>query len=278
MRAIAATRLLVISPHLDDAALSVGATIAHRTLRGYDTEVVTVFSGPNPIRVSPAASQFHQECGLGNDAMAVRRHEDAVAMSILGANQHYLPYLDAIYRRERDGGWLCQHRRQMFEISAAREQALVTDVSEGLAALAARIRPDLVMTCAGFGGHIDHAVVREATEHWATREHFQFLVWEDLPYMLGGKARIPLPGRPAPSKPPPEAWKRKWKAIRAYSSQISMLWPREQAWQDELVKHARAGGGGRATELLWIRDPLAGRVRPRIPERGGGGHLLRSQS
>lgn len=240
---------------MDDAALSVGGTIAHRSIRGCATDVVTVFAGINPELVSPTADQFHRECGLGRNAVTARRREDATAMSILGASPHYLHYLDAIYRRNPDGEWLCQHRRQMFELPVAREQSLVTDVAVSLAELAARVQPDLVLTCAGFGNHIDHAVARKAAELWAAREGVQLLIWEDLPYAFSQKPGISWPGRPIPSMPPSEAWQRKWDAIRAYPSQISMLWPSEQTWQDKFAWHARKLGRGRPAELLWAKDP-----------------------
>jgi LmbE family N-acetylglucosaminyl deacetylase len=249
-----ARRVLVVSPHMDDAALSVGATLAHRAMRGLDTEVVTVFAGPNPVPVSPAARQFHQECGLGDDAVAVRRQEDAEAMAVLGTNPHYLPYLDAIYRRAGDGQWLCRHRRQMFELALSREQALVTEISAALAGLASQIQPELVLTCTGFGNHIDHAVTRAAAQRWATIEKCPFLTWEDLPYMLGRPWPTRPPGRPAQSRPPAKAWERKWAAIRAYPSQISMMWPSGRAWQEKFAWHAAERGSGLPAELLWAHS------------------------
>lgn len=254
MLALTARRLLVVSPHLDDAALSVGATLAHRALRGGNSEVVTVFAKSNPVQISPVATQFHQECRLGSDAVAARKQEDAAAMSILGTTPHYLSFLDAIYRRDADGNWLCRHRRQMFQHPIKIEMSLVTEVGQALAGFADRVHPDLVMTCAGFGNHIDHAVTREATMRWAAREHIQMLLWEDLPYMFGKAIRAEEAGKPLTSAPPDLAWARKWRAIRAYPSQISMMWPNESDWQGKLMTHALARGSGRPAELLWTAD------------------------
>jgi hypothetical protein len=50
-------RVLAISPHLDDAALSVGATLADFSARGADLEVLTLFAGV-PREPSPKARGY----------------------------------------------------------------------------------------------------------------------------------------------------------------------------------------------------------------------------
>ena len=50
---LAARRLVVISPHLDDAVMSVGGTIARAVRAGVKVEVLTVF-GYVPLSETPA--------------------------------------------------------------------------------------------------------------------------------------------------------------------------------------------------------------------------------
>lgn len=95
-------RVVVISPHLDDAVLSLGGTIAGAARRGAQVEVLTVFAG-DPASDAPAgrwdaAAGFLTE----GEAAAARRHEDRQACDILGAEPVWLPFGDKQY--ERRGG------------------------------------------------------------------------------------------------------------------------------------------------------------------------------
>lgn len=80
--------VLVISPHLDDAALSVGQLLAGHP----GSTVVTVFAGePAPGLVS----DFDASCGFrdSRQAMAHRRREDLAALNVLRAGPVHLPFL-----------------------------------------------------------------------------------------------------------------------------------------------------------------------------------------
>ncbi|HEV3227404.1 MAG TPA: PIG-L family deacetylase, partial [Acidimicrobiales bacterium] len=77
--------VVVLSPHLDDAVLSLGATIAASVRAGASVRVVTVFSGdPTSTR---AASRWEVQCGFSSAAEAARtrRDEDTVACGRIGA-------------------------------------------------------------------------------------------------------------------------------------------------------------------------------------------------
>ncbi|MGH3869204.1 MAG: PIG-L deacetylase family protein [Pseudonocardiaceae bacterium] len=110
-------RVLAISPHLDDAALSAGATLTDFVARGADVNVFTLFAGAPPEPLSEVARAFHVKCGLSQDASAgaLRIDEDRAAMDQLGVRAHHCGFLDAIYRRAPDGHWLCEHDRAMFD-------------------------------------------------------------------------------------------------------------------------------------------------------------------
>ncbi|MGH3693986.1 MAG: PIG-L deacetylase family protein [Pseudonocardiaceae bacterium] len=110
-------RIFAVSPHLDDAALSAGATLADFAARGVDVEVLTLFAGSPREGLSEIARGFHAKCGLPLDASAVaaRRDEDRAAMRELGAATHHGEFPDAIYRRDPQGNWLCAHERAIFD-------------------------------------------------------------------------------------------------------------------------------------------------------------------
>lgn len=57
------TKILIISPHLDDAVLSCGDLINKYVKEGYQVDVLTIFSGSvDENSLSDAAKQFHNNC------------------------------------------------------------------------------------------------------------------------------------------------------------------------------------------------------------------------
>jgi LmbE family N-acetylglucosaminyl deacetylase len=93
---------VVVAPHLDDAALSLGATIAHTARAGARVTVLTVFAG-DPAAVGPAGV-WDALCGFATagEAAAARRREDALACEILGAEPVWLPFPYGDYASARD--------------------------------------------------------------------------------------------------------------------------------------------------------------------------------
>ncbi len=84
----------VVSPHLDDAVLSLGLLLYSRP----GSLVVTVFDG-GPATVDPitwwdATSGF----AAGDDVVGTRHDEDAEALAILGASGAHLGFWDHQYR------------------------------------------------------------------------------------------------------------------------------------------------------------------------------------
>jgi LmbE family N-acetylglucosaminyl deacetylase len=89
--------LVVISPHLDDAVLSVGQVLgAHR-----GSVVVTVLAG---IPHGDAITGYDRSCGFASSrhAMRQRRAEDRRALSILGARPSHLDFLSRMYGERAD--------------------------------------------------------------------------------------------------------------------------------------------------------------------------------
>jgi LmbE family N-acetylglucosaminyl deacetylase len=83
--------MVVISPHLDDASLSTGATISHRVHTAGVVLVLTVFSG-DPVVEGPTSERGNTTASSG--ATAQRRQEDLRACSLVGATPAWLPFAD----------------------------------------------------------------------------------------------------------------------------------------------------------------------------------------
>lgn len=102
MSTSAVGRLVVVSPHLDDAVLSVGAFIGYRSAQGAEVVVLTVFAG-DPESALPA-SNWDGLAGFATEGEAARerRREDAAACATLGAHHHWLAFPDWPYADGRD--------------------------------------------------------------------------------------------------------------------------------------------------------------------------------
>lgn len=242
--------VLLVSPHLDDAVLSVGATISAMTAAGTHVVVCTVFAGRPQPPFSPAADDFHADCGLGWDAIDQRRQEDLAALAVLGAEAVHLDFLDAIYRRAGEE-WLCQRPRAMFDSDLPPEQALMDDIARDVHCFYSRLEPSQVWTCAAVGGHVDHRLTRDATVT-ACPERHKILLWEDLPYAFESPPE-PRTAAETPLAVESQTLQIKLDAIERYESQIHMLWP-GGGWRALMVQQATARRHAGSFELLWSAD------------------------
>jgi LmbE family N-acetylglucosaminyl deacetylase len=92
-------RVVVVSPHLDDAVMSLGATIATAVHSGATVDVLTVY-GYVPSSPVPAGP-WDQKSGFGTEGEAcrARREEDAQACRILGATPRWFDFGAEPYER-----------------------------------------------------------------------------------------------------------------------------------------------------------------------------------
>ncbi len=86
--------VVVISPHLDDAALSLGATISMLSRRGVTPTVVTVMA--NDPETDEVGRRWDRICGFADAAAAARgrRNEDLEAFELMGAKPVWLNFAD----------------------------------------------------------------------------------------------------------------------------------------------------------------------------------------
>jgi GT2 family glycosyltransferase/LmbE family N-acetylglucosaminyl deacetylase len=198
--------ICVISPHLDDGVLGCGDLLASR--RG--STVVTVMAGvPDSYETLTA---WDAACGFraGQDVVAARRQEDAMALARVHATPVWLDYLDAQY-----GEPACMH-----DIAVDLERVVV---DSGCATV--------LMPMGLF--HSDHSLVHEAALLVMRRlPHLRWLAYEepsyrDVPraldarlYRLGQQG---ITATPAEMPAHVEAHALKAGAVEAYASQLSAL-------------------------------------------------------
>ena len=207
---------LALSPHLDDAAFSAGATLARLAGRGWRVVVATVFTG-NVARPEGFALACQLDKGLPPEAdyMAIRRAEDEAACAALGAEAVHLPHLEAPHRGYEDALALFAGVRAGDEAGAA----VAGSVAEALD----RYRPALLLLPRAVGGHVDHVVVRRAVQR-VERALPRTLFWTDWPYASREAPRDPFAvqdaGRRVLDVPTASCLPAKLAACAAYATQL----------------------------------------------------------
>jgi LmbE family N-acetylglucosaminyl deacetylase len=153
-------RLLVFSPHFDDAAMGAG----HLLLAHPGATVCTVFAGrPDDYPDQPTEWDALGGFQPGDDVVAIRRQEDLAALDVLGAEHHWLEFVDHQY--------LEPHAR-----------AIADDVAPALAAVVDAVAPTAVVLPLGLANP-DHVVTHEAGVRVAQgRPDLAWFAYEDAGY------------------------------------------------------------------------------------------------
>jgi LmbE family N-acetylglucosaminyl deacetylase len=225
-------RVLVCSPHFDDAAMGAG----HLLCAHPRSTVVTVFGGP-PSQYPDPPTEWDALGGFrpGDDVVAMRREEDRAALAVLDAEPVWLEFVDHQYL-------------------APDERAAPAAVAGPLAAVVDERRPTAVFLPMGLANP-DHVVTHDAgVLLMRDRDHIAWFCYEDagykhLPGMLAwrvaklfGAARWPTP-MIVPTDPDHE---RKRAAIECYRSQLVPL-NRDHALAERI--------GGSVPEQFWLLAP-----------------------
>ena len=170
--------LLVVSPHLDDAVLSLGAYLADRVRAGVPVQVWTAFtqapvSGTVPRRLRPFADY------------AARIAEDDHAVALLGAGARRFDLPERVWRTPPARGLAAAFRTPSDRSGFGQLDRLEEIAAEALARPGVRVLAPL-----GIGHHVDHLEVAVAVLTTALRlgATDRVAFYEDF-YALGNGAR-----------------------------------------------------------------------------------------
>ena len=203
------TRIAVVSPHFDDAAMGAGHLLASYP----DTTVITVLAGRPPAY--PAEPSEWDALGgfvAGDDVVAARRLEDLAAMEVLESDHRWLEFSDHQYLEPDD-------------------RPTPAEVAPALAEAIDELNPTSVFVPMGLGNP-DHVMVHEASllvrceqpeRAWFCYEDHGY---KHIPGLLAWRVAKLLRSHPWPTPAivphvPDEARKRR--AIFCYTSQIPPL-------------------------------------------------------
>lgn len=188
--------VLIVSPHLDDAALSCWWLLARAARHGDTVTVLDVCAGlPDDGVLGPWDARGG--AASSRERVAERRREEEAALAGTGARIVFLDILDWQY---------------------GPPAASVREISQALAPHLAG--PDDVLAPAGIGGHRDHLRVRDAV----LAHRHDALLYADLPYALRDGWEPPLPGyEPAESLLDDDEAAAKVAALARYATQVALL-------------------------------------------------------
>lgn len=237
-------RTLAVSPHLDDAAFSCGATLARLASAGDGVTLATVFTASVP-RPRGFALDCQTSKGIAPDVdyMALRREEDQAAAAHLGiADVVHLGLPEAPHRGYASAP-------ELFAGVRADDDAALA-VAALLEPLIRSLAPERILAPLGLGGHVDHLVTIAALGRTRVPVHR----WRDAPYVLRAPAVVRGDQEYAVAAGPAQL-RRKLDACAAYASQLGFQFGGEAAMRATLRAFAEDEGrrlhaGGPAEALI----------------------------
>lgn len=173
--------LVILSPHLDDAVLSLGGLITREVAAGRHVEVVSCFTAGPPLEtIAPAHRVF------GDYSM--RRAEDERAMAVLGARYRWLDLHERIWRQPPlpPSGVFPRH---VFRTPERMEDFAELPVIRGAIGAILDTGATIYAPLA-IGHHVDHVeVALAALREVLVRGAFDRIQFYEDPYALGRACR-----------------------------------------------------------------------------------------
>lgn len=188
-------RVVVLSPHLDDAVLSCGGLLNFLTDRQAACLVISIYCGnPPAVKSADGSSRTFQRKGHANPRL--RRREDIAAMHSADADFVHLSFSDGIYRRSPlTNQFIYRHAHERWEAPRVDDLAHAEELYLVLARLCLNLGRILLVSPMGIGQHVDHTIVARVALRLAERGA-SLLFYEDFPYVVD-----PTMGSGAPDDP-----------------------------------------------------------------------------
>ncbi len=170
-------QVVVLSPHLDDAALSCGGLVAE--LRGVAPRLVVTLCAGDPPPGPASESKRSQFFAHPRE----RRREDREAMQSLACDYLHLGFCDAVYRYDDRGRPL--YREFLTGEIHPGDRAHAAAVADAIARICAQTGAILVVAPLAIGRHIDHVICARAAVALAG-SGARLLFYQDIPYSVPG--------------------------------------------------------------------------------------------
>ncbi|AFL88673.1 putative LmbE-like protein [Terriglobus roseus DSM 18391] len=229
-------RVLVLSPHRDDAAFSCGLILHELLSAGHSVSIVNVCT---VSRYAPYASQDSHD--VTRLVTALRMREDLVFIQTIlratGAKSDQV-HLGDLAWQDLPIRWGTEDAHSLSPADLRQDE--VQSLARSFASLPFT---DLVLAPMALGGHIDHRLVYEAARH--TFSSARLLFYEDLPYACRMSADKRENSALSPGQVLQEAWFPLEPASAASKRDYAMCYPSQIAVDvsDEMQTYAMAHSG-----------------------------------
>lgn len=244
-------RVIILSPHLDDAALSCGGLLDFLTERQTSCLVISIYCGnPQAVKGKDGSLRTLQRKGHVNPRL--RRQEDIAAMHAARADFVHLSFSDGIYRRSPlTNNFIYRHARERWLAPRVDDLGHVEELYLTLRRLCLGLGHILLVSPMGIGQHVDHSIVARVAIRLA--EHgVSLLYYEDFPYVIdrevgSGAEDNPLLALERLGREPvgrmvlPVSVQAKTDLIGHYRSQIPALFENQEGLTAALQSHQHKG-------------------------------------
>jgi LmbE family N-acetylglucosaminyl deacetylase len=162
---------VILSPHADDAALSIGGMLCKRMLAEPVT-LVTIFGRSNYLR----ESAFQGDWEI---VTTRRRGEDIAFANSLGIELRYLEFPEASLRLGSSFDMIFSNKMYATEVQFPNN--LITVIKE----IIGHETPQFLFAPLGLGLHHDHLITNRLSQEIASQYGLSVIFYEDLPYVAG---------------------------------------------------------------------------------------------
>ena len=254
-------RVVILSPHLDDAALSCGGLL-HALQGRVSTLVVSTCCGTPRVLAADGSRKI--QLRRGHVHPQLRRREDIAAMHSVNADFVHLSFPDGIYRRSPVTGKLIyRNERERWTSPRIEDMAHIEELYLVLRRICLDLGSILLLSPMGIGHHVDHQIAAQVARRLAS-QGATLLFYEDFPYVAD--ARIgrgdqdgPLAALARQHLTPlkhfvvPVDVEGKMALLRHYASQVPALFGDDDGMRARIVGRQYAGA---ASEFYWRANAI----------------------
>jgi LmbE family N-acetylglucosaminyl deacetylase len=254
-------RILILSPHLDDAVLSAGGLIDKAVKQGSFVVVATIFTSDIKQNREPSlfAKDLHEWWALGSSPFEARRYEDVAAIKLLGASYEHGDLEDAIYRNCETGTALYATREAVFSPPSTVDPAFEA-LDLLISVWVKTFHPTIILCPMAVGRHVDHVITTSAVRRKSSEWPAPVFLYEDIPYSAGFFPRN-FPDNVVAAVERSEwairnyvdvevDFDAKFSAIAKYKSQLAEIFPNLNP-EKELRHYMRSEAEGIYRERFW---------------------------
>lgn len=175
-------KILVLSPHADDAVFSCHDHMRHWVNQGHTVTVCTIFSKFNPTTLNPDAERYMKHSGFTSTTAfeEARKKEDRAALGTLGIHLLCADFVDGAFRLY--GGRLNypSFGKLFSGLLSAQDDELTRQVISYMHTLGMRF--DRVLAPIGMGSHADHLLTALCAKQAVPKNKLHF--YYDAPYFF----------------------------------------------------------------------------------------------